>query len=267
MPKIISIGTLKGGVGKTTSNYHIAGILAEKYNVLCIDVDPQGNFTDAFGIDRTDVNLVGSERIFLDNRLDFADIVFESPIKELPKLDVIPATTILQEAENSLASQQAREHRLKYFLEDNKTFIDYYDYIFIDTSPSMGLLNVNAFYVTDSILFPLTAENDDIKGIQLFCAKWDIIRAQLRKEDNIAGMFINKLDRRNSADKGLRKFILTSETTEDIRPLLLDTDIPINMAIKDAKSIAKPIQLFDEKSPGCKAYIKLVKELTERGIL
>ena len=159
MTKIISIGTFKGGVGKTITVFNVAGILAELgYKVLCIDVDPQGNLTKNCDVNRAVKNFNGAELIFDVKKHSLNKILIKSPIKEIPNLDIIPSSIWLHQSEFRLALAPARELKLKYFLEDNKKQLTDYDYILIDTNPSMGYLNQNAFVVSDKIIIPATPE-------------------------------------------------------------------------------------------------------------
>jgi chromosome partitioning protein len=269
MPKIISIGTFKGGVGKTMTTLNIAGILAERgYRVLAIDIDPQGNLTTILGIDRATKTLKGINKVFSDKiKTTFDDVLIKSPVKALSNLDLIPSTALLHESELDLALATARELRLKYFIMDNQKEFDKYDYVLIDTSPSMGYLNQNAFMVSDKIVMPATADLSDVDGINLFCALWDRIRSKLRIDDNIAGIFIARLDKRISLDRDFRDFLLTDEETQDIAELLLDTEIPNNAKLKEAAIHKKPINIYDKHCKGYMSYNELVNELIEKGIL
>lgn len=271
MPNIISIGTFKGGVGKTMTAISIAGILAEQgYNVLLIDVDPQGNTTSRLGIERADSELIGVEKIFINTSstpVDLDDLVIHSPVSELPKLDLLPSTIKLNIIEPNIAFVPSREYKMKYFIEDNKTAIDYYDYIIIDTNPSMGLINQNAFVVSDHIIMPMTADLSDVEGVQLFCATWDRIRIDLRVPDNISAVVATKIDMRNLADKTFIPFIRKDESTKDINSILCSTFIPVNVSLKNASNEGKPINIYDKKSNGYRAYHSLVKELRKKGVL
>lgn len=268
--RIVTIGTFKGGVGKTTSVLSIAGILAERgYNVLCIDVDPQGNLTRSLGINRSMQKIAGIEKVFDDETgtIDFSDIVIEGPVKDLPLLDLIPSSIWLHRSALTIANATAREYRLRNFIEDNKVSFDFYDYVLVDTNPSMDYLNQNAFLVSDAIIIPMTPDLSDVEGAQFFCATWDSIRSKLRVEDNIAAAFITKMDKRISIDNSFEKYLTTNENVQDIASLLLKTIIPVNATLKESSNFSKPINIYNKKSTGYKAYIKLVDELFERGVL
>lgn len=268
MPKVIAIGTFKGGVGKTMTTFNLAGILAENnYKVLCIDVDPQGNLTSNLGVNRANQGLIGVEAIFSENSsVNFNDIVIRKPIAELPTLDLLPSTVLLHKSELFMALAPARELKLKYFMLDNKDELDNYDYILIDTNPSMGYLNQNAFVVSDKIIMPATADLSDLDGIHLFCALWDDLREKLRIEDNIAAVVTTKNDKRVSLDRSFIDHIRSTEDNEDIAELLVDTIIPVNITLKEAAMSCLPINLYKKDCVGYKAYKSLVDELFERGV-
>lgn len=267
--KIISIGTFKGGVGKTTSALNIAGILAEDgYKVLCIDVDPQGNLTSSVGIERSTAHLIGIDEIFKPHHsVVFENIVVRSPISELENLDILPSTVLLHKSETDLASATAREQKLQHFIIDNLEEFEKYDYIIIDTNPSMGYLNQNAFMVSDKIIMPITADTKDTDGANLFMVLWDEIRNNLRIDDNIACVFITKLDKRNGLDKEFREYINTSNDTIEIKKLLLDSEIPVNIALKESAVSCLPINIFNKNCAGYNAYRNLINELIEKEVL
>lgn len=172
MPKIISIGSLKGGVGKTMTTFNLAGILAElNYKVLCIDLSIQGNLTSNFGVDRSNPNLRGINLIFNENSsINFEEIIIRSPITNLPSIDLLPATALLQKTELLMCSVSLRELKLQYFMLHNKSEFDKYDYILIDTNSStINYLNQNAFVVSDKIILLSTADKSDLDAIYSFC--------------------------------------------------------------------------------------------------
>lgn len=272
MPKIISIGTLKGGVGKTVSVFNIAAILAKRnYKVLCIDIDPQGNLTSSVGINRRGCNIKGMELIF--NGLNdgkakpsFDDIVVVEPNPLMPNLDIFPSTLALHRSELTMALASAREYKLYYFIQDNKNRFDLYDYVLIDTNPSMSYVNQNAFVVSDSIIMPSTPDFSDTDGILMFMDLWSDISKELRIKFNIAGIFLTKIDNRQTIDKGFLNFIKTSDRTQGITCNIFDTTIPINVAVKESSMSCNPLICGYPKAAGTYAYNKLVDELFEEGV-
>lgn len=269
MSRIISVGTLKGGVAKTMTVFNLAGYLAyNNFKVLCIDMDPQGNLTTDLGVDRSDRNLIGLEKVFCENsQVTFGDVIVKSPIKELPTLDLLASTVLLHKSELYMAYATARESVLKNFIADNQSDFLQYDYIIIDTNPSLSYLNQNAFVVSDKIIMPTTADTSDLDGMHLFCALWDDFRSKLRIKDNISAVLITKNDKRNSIERDFIDYVKNSEDNKDIAEILLDTVIPANVRLKESKMSHKPVCIYDENCKGAKAYKSLVDELFKKGVL
>jgi chromosome partitioning protein len=135
--KVITIGTLKGGTGKTSTLFNLAGLLAEECRVLVIDADPQTNLSLNCGVDITVGGLKTVKDIFDDGETA-ENLIFKSPVKELPNIDIIPASIGLTVTELQIVSQAGRENILRNFILDNKEALASYDYVLIDTNPSMG---------------------------------------------------------------------------------------------------------------------------------
>ena len=151
MVSVISVANQKGGVGKTTTTINLAASIAERgYQVLIVDIDPQGNATSGLGIEKSAID----QDIYsvLINDVPLKDTIFHTSTK---RLDLVPATINLSGAETELISMMARETRLKSALD---SISDNYDFIFIDCPPSLGQLSINAFTASDSILIPVQSE-------------------------------------------------------------------------------------------------------------
>ena len=158
MGKIISVANQKGGVGKTTTSVNLSTILAKKgKKVLLIDADPQGNASSGVGIDRNDVEL--SVYDILINEIEVNDIVKKTNIKNL---NLCPSNINLAGAEVELVSVMSREHRLKEKLDKIKND---YDFIIIDCPPSLGLITLNAFTASNSVLIPVQCEYYALEGL------------------------------------------------------------------------------------------------------
>lgn len=268
--KIVTFGTLKGGVGKTMLCFNIGGILSQLgRNVLVIDSDLQGNLTNNMGIDRTRAELHTAYDIYQLNEQPPApqDLVLPHPIQRLPHLDMIPGSIFLHKAELNIASVAGREQILSNYLSDNKTFFSKYDHILIDTNPSMSIVNQNAFLVSDAILLVSDVSMNAIEGAQLFIALWEEARRRLRRENNIRGFIINDFDARNKLSADYLEFLRTSPETADLREILMDSIIPRNVRITESELAALPISIYDLRSKGCDAIASLVDELLEKKIL
>ena len=223
--KIITFSTLKGGVGKSSCLFNISGILAEdNKKVLALDIDPQGNTTNNFGIDRT----VPSFKSF------------------------------------KLVSLAGREYILKNYIEENMDKFSSYDYILIDTNPSMSIINQNAFVAADNIILVSDISMNSLEGSELFIALWNDISKRLRLQPKISGFLINMFDKRINLSS---QFFDFCKNHQDISKLLFNTVIPNNVKIKESELEAKPINLYDTSSSGYKAYVNLYNEMKERGIL
>lgn len=269
MTKVIVIGTLKGGVAKTLSTFQIAGILAEEgHKVLCIDVDPQANLSTHFGINIANFNLKGVREIFDYKKVhNFKDLVIKSPIKELPTLDIIPATMLLHEAEVELPYASGRESILSNYMYDNKDYFFEYDYILIDTNPSVGYLNQNAFMVADEIILFMDSSESSINGVRLFRAIWNKMRKNLRLEDKARTAIITQHDRRDNMSKSFPEYIFTDPDVADINEITCRTVIPTNVKLKESTVLHKPINIYNKKTTGYEAYFKLINELKDKGVL
>ena len=268
--KIITFGTLKGGVGKTMLCFNIGGILAQLgKRVLIVDSDLQGNLTNNMGIDRTQPGLRTLYDVY---NIDSApsppeQLVLTGPNPRLPGLDLVAGSIFLHKAELKIATVAGREQLLKNYLEDHHTYFGRYDYILLDTNPSMGIVNQNAFLVSDSILLVSDVSMNALEGAQLFIALWEEVLGRLRRENNIRGFIINDFDSRNRLSADFLEYLRTSEDLEDLRALLFQTVIPRNVRITESELAALPISMYDIHSKGCEAIAALVDELFERGIL
>ena len=270
MGKIITFGTLKGGVGKTMLCFNVGGILSQlDYRVLVVDSDLQGNLTNNMGIDRTSADLLTTYEIYnIEGEPPAPEqLVLKAPIDRLPLLDMIAGSIFLHKAELKIASVAGREQILSNYLSDHKAFFDQYDYILIDTNPSMSIVNQNAFLVSDAILLVSDVSMNAIEGAQLFIALWEDARRRLRREDNIKGFIVNDYDARNRLSADFLEYLKTSPDTEDLRALCFETVIPRNVKITESELAAVPISIYDLHCKGCDAIASLVDEMMTRGIL
>lgn len=270
MAKIITFGTLKGGVGKTMLCFNIGGILSQLgKRVLVVDGDLQGNLTNNMGIDRTNPDLCTTYDIYNIESTQPAPerLVLRQPIPQLPLLDMIAGSLFLHKAELKIASVAGREQIFQNYLSDHQDFFDQYDYICVDTNPSMSIVNQNAFLASDAILLVSDVSMNAIEGAQLFIALWEDARRRLRRADNIKGFIVNDYDTRNKLSSDFLEYLRTAEETADLREILFETIIPRNVRITESELAAVPISLYDIRSKGCDAIASLVDEMAERGVL
>ncbi len=247
MGKIISVANQKGGVGKTTTTVNLSTILAKKgKKVLLIDADPQGNATSGLGIDKEVEN---STYDILVNEAGMKETIQKTVIKNLM---LCPSNMSLAGAEVELVSMMSREQRLKEKLEEVK---DIFDYIFIDCPPSLGLITLNAFTASDSVLIPVQCEYFALEGLGQLLNTVNLVKKHLNKTITIEGALLTMYDIRTN---------LSNQVVKEVKKYFNDkvykTVIPRNVRLSEAPSYGMPITEYDSKSKGAKAYVKFAKE-------
>lgn len=268
--KIITFGTLKGGVGKTMLSFNIGGILSQLgYKVLIIDSDLQGNLTNNIGVDRTDTELLTMYDIYnIEEDVPPAEqVILKQPNPSLPNLDMIAGSIFLHKAELKLSTVSGRELVLRNYFEDHNEVFSAYDYILIDTNPSMSIVNQNAFLISDSILLVSDVSMNSLEGSQLFIALWQEARSRLRIPDNINGFIVNDYDTRTRLSRDFLEYLDNAPGLDDIRSIKMDTIVPRNVSITESELAAVPISLYDIQSKGCAAISDLIEELMKKEIL
>ncbi len=247
MGKIISVANQKGGVGKTTTTVNLATILAKKGNkVLLIDADPQGNATSGLGLDK---DIEPSTYDVLVNDTEFEDTMQKTIIKNLK---VCPANMDLAGAEVELVSMMSREHRLKEKVDIIK---EKFDYILIDCPPSLGLVTLNAFTASDSVLIPVQCEYFALEGLGQLLNTINLVKKHLNKEIKIEGALLTMYDVRTNLSNQVVK-----EVKKYFENKVYKTVIPRNVRLSEAPSYGMPITEYDPRSKGAKSYIKFAKE-------
>lgn len=249
MARIIALSNQKGGVGKTTTSMNLSTALAAcGHRVLVVDLDPQGNTTTGFGIDKETCGK--SAYTLLIGESSPLEAIQHTDIKGL---DVVPSTIDLTGAEIELVSAMAREYRLKNALAQVE---DQYDYIFIDCPPSLGLLTINALTAVQEIIIPLQCEFYAMEGLSQLFQTIELIKKSLNPDLKLLGVLLTMFDSRNK---------LSSLVEEDVRKHLgtqvLNTVIPRNVKVSEAPSHGKPALLYDVNCRGSQAYIKLAAEV------
>lgn len=192
------------------------------------------------------------------------DVIFKNPIKDLHNLDIIPSSIRLTSTELNLTGRAGRENILKNFFLDNKEDLSGYDHILIDTNPSMGIVNQNAFLAADSLILVSDVSLNGIQGAELFIELWEDARRHLRKENNIKALIINNFDKRIKLSSELVEYTADNESTKDI---ILKTVIPASVQVKNCEIEHYPINYLHRNGKIHEAYKNMIAELKERGIL
>ena len=252
MAKVIVVANQKGGVAKTTTSVNLAAGLAHyKKKVLLIDLDPQGNASSGLG-----VNKAALEHSTYDVLVNFVPID-KITIEINKNLSLVPAKVELAGAEMELVSAISRESRLKNALEDVR---DGYDYIIIDTPPSLGLLTLNALTAADSFLVPIQCEYFALEGLSQLLSTIKIVQKNLNPKLEMEGILMTMFDNRtNLANQ------VVADVKENFKDKVFKTIIPRNVRLSEAPSFGMSIIDYDIKSKGAETYLALAKEVIKHG--
>ena len=251
MGKIISIANQKGGVGKTTTSVNLSAILAKKgKKILLIDADPQGNATSGIGMDK-EIELSTYDLLVSDQPA--VDIIQETEVRNL---SICPSNLNLAGAEVQLVSMMSREQRLKEKLQEVK---DDFDFIFIDCPPSLGLITLNAFTASDSVLIPVQCEYFALEGIGKLLNTIKIIKSKLNPKLEIEGFLLTMYDSRLRLANQIY-----DEVKRHFQELVFKTVIQRNVKLSESPSHGLPVILYDADSTGSKNHLALAKEIISR---
>lgn len=247
MGKVISVANQKGGVGKTTTTVNLGTILAKRgKKVLLIDADPQGNATSGLGLEK---EVEFSTYDILVNETEMKNTIQDTVIKNLK---VCPSNINLAGAEVELVSMMSREQRLKEKLDEIK---DKFDYILIDCPPSLGLVTLNSFTASDSVLIPVQCEYYALEGLGQLLNTINLVKKHLNKEIQVEGALLTMYDMRTN---------LSNQVVKEVKKYFDDkvykTVIPRNVRLSEAPSYGMPITEYDPRSKGAKSYVKFAKE-------
>ena len=248
MGKIIAVANQKGGVGKTTTAVNLSAALGERRNkILLVDIDPQGNSTSGFGVDKKSGASTTYDLLLGD--VDAEQAIVKTKYKNV---DIIPSGIELAGAEVELVEAEDRVARLKKSLISVKGL---YDYIFIDCPPSLGLITLNALTAADTVMMPIQCEFYALEGLSQLMGTIRQVKRIYNPLIDVEGVLLTMFQGRLN---------LTMQVVDDVKKYfpgkVYKTVIPRNVRISEAPSYGEPVTYYDRASKGAKAYIELAKE-------
>jgi chromosome partitioning protein len=259
---IITVANQKGGVGKTTTVLNLSAFLADKgFRVLVIDLDPQANLTSGLGYtenpqEQPQIKESTKTKTVYDALIGNSNIADVFIATKIRNLYLAPAGIELAGAEIELVNIMSRENILKKKLKDIKGF---YDYIFIDCPPSLGLLTINALTAAEKLLIPIQCEYFALEGVGQLINTYKLVKSNINPTLELLGVVMTMYDSRTRLSKEI-----VSEVQSFFKTKVFETIVPRNVRLSESPSYGKPISLYDRNSEGAKAYESLASEFVLR---
>ncbi|HBZ53060.1 MAG TPA: chromosome partitioning protein ParA [Eubacterium sp.] len=254
MKRIIAVANQKGGVGKTTTAINLAACLAEAgLRILVIDIDPQGNTTSGFGVEKDEVENTIYD-LLIEKDLSVKDVVIHT---EFDGLDIVPSNINLSGAEIDLIGIDDREYVLKKKMEK---VMDDYDFTIIDCPPSLNMLTVNAMTTADTVLVPIQCEYYALEGLTQLIHTINLVKERLNPKLEIEGVVFTMYDSRTNLS-----LQVVENVKDNLDQVVYKTIIPRNVRLAEAPSHGLPINKYDPKSTGASSYRDLADEVIHRG--
>lgn len=250
---VLAVINQKGGVGKSTTSINLSAALGEiGKKVLIVDLDPQGNTTSGYGIEKAKCKQCIYDALL--NDVSASDLVMQTCVD---KVFLVPATIQLTGAELELVSVMARETKLKEALDPIK---DDFDYVIIDCPPSLGLLTINALSAADRLLIPIQCEYYALEGVSKLLDTMKLVKKRINPTLDIFGVLMTMYDGRTTLAKQV-----VDEVKKYFGDKVFDVYIPRTVKLSEAPSYGIPITLYASSGKGAQAYRNLAKEVVDRG--
>jgi chromosome partitioning protein len=253
MGRSIIVANQKGGVGKTTTVVNLSAYIAQGgMRTLVVDLDSQGNSCSGLGVVKDGgkqglyealLGLVGIEKIIYPTKIN--------------NLSIVPSNINLSGAQVELVTMPEREFRLKRVIDVVR---DRYDFILIDSPPSLGLLTINGFVASDSVIIPIQCEYYALEGLSQLLKTINLVRQRLNSDLKLEGVLLTMYDTRNNLSKQVMEEIVAY-----FKSRVYKTVIPRNVKLAEAPSYGQPISIYDPKSVGALSYYNLSKEIVKNG--